>query len=270
LTTASKGVTAAAETIDLSGMPAKALVPTAAEAAEYARAHRIYLNLAIKQQREALIDLGPKNANAICLTSVLLAFIALKILPEQPNLEYEPPVQWLTMAHAIGTVMRASRPFLLPDDTIRTLVGSDPDFLNQEAIFNPVYIPQFQAILNYQDPGNVPPGEEEDLAYGRAISYMSAIHRAIQNQDPYSQIARRIMSTGPILPAVFIDLVAQRRPKALVILAYIMCMAKHVEDYWFFRDTAEHEVYGIQSTLPSEWQWAMEWPLSMLETLAKS
>ena len=42
-------------------------------------------------------------------------------------------------------------------------------------------------------------------------------------------------------------------------------MIKSVDDHWAFHGIAEREVYGIQSLLPSEWQWAMEWPLALLQ-----
>lgn len=255
-------------------VPAEAKPPeqtqtlSAAEVTEYARAHRIYLNMAIRQQREALRDLNSKNADAVCLNSVLLSIISLKLLPEGSIKHYEPPLQWLQMAHAISTVIQASQPFLPPNCAMRRIMAhNDPDFNDKRMIFDFEHIPPFRAILEF--PENRFPDPEEALNYNLAISYMAAIYRGIQNNDPHRQIARRIMSTGPMLPKLFVELVEQRRPKALVVLAYIMCMIKYVDDYWFFRGTAEHEVYGIRTILPSEWQWAMEWPVKMLVILAE-
>jgi hypothetical protein len=253
-------------------VPAEVTVKTpvskAAENAEYARAHRIYLNMAIRQQRVALTDLNSKSADAVCLNSVLLAVIALKLLPEESIKNYTPPIQWLQMAHAISTVIQASQPFLPATSAMRRIMAhNEPDFNDQRNIFEFEHIPPFRAILEFRE--NRYADAEENVTYNLAVSYMAAIYRGIQNSDPHRQIARRLMSTGPILPKLFIDLVEQRRPKALVILAYIMSMIKYVDDYWFFRGTAEHDVYGIRSILPSEWQWAMEWPVKMLATLAE-
>lgn len=248
--------------------PANTPIPKPTEVAEYARVHRIYLNIAIRQQREALTDLNSKSADAVCLNSILLSVIALKLLPEESIKHYTPPIQWLQMAHAISTVVNASEPFLPAKSTMRKIIAdNEPDFKDKRNIFEFEHIPPFRAILEF--PENPYPDKEESLTYNLAVSYMAAIYRGIQNSDPQRQIARRITSTAPVLPKLFVELVEQRRPKALVILAYIMSMIKYVEDYWFFRGTAEHEVYGIQSILPSEWQWAMEWPVKMLATLAE-
>jgi hypothetical protein len=244
-------------------------VSKAAEVAEYARAHRIYLNMAIRQQREALADLNSANADAVCLTSILLSVVALKLLPEDSTTpHYSPPIQWLQMAHAINTVVQASLPFLPPNCVMRrAMAHNEPDFNDQRNIFDFEHIQPFRAILDFS--GNQTSDSEENATYNLAVSYMAAIFRGIQANDPHRQIARRLMSTGPVLPKLFLELIEQRRPKALVILAYVMCMIKYVDDYWFFRGMAEHEVYGIRSTLPNEWQWAMEWPVGMLMTLAE-
>jgi hypothetical protein len=239
---------------------------TTTKALEYERAHRLYLSMSIRQQREALMDLGPKNADAVCLNSVLLSIIALKLLPDKHEQKYEPPVQWLSMAQAISTCVQASQPFLSPNSAMRRIMALiDPDFRDREAMFNPSLIEPFKAILDYPDTPT--PTEEESRTYNLAAAYVGGIYRAIQNQDPHRQIARRIMSLGPMLPKQFIGFVVERRPRALVLIACVMSMTRYIDDYWFFRGTAEHEVYGIQGILPDEWQHFMQWPIEMLKTL---
>lgn len=239
---------------------------TAPKLSEYARAHRLYLNIAIQQQREALKNLNGRNADAVCLNSVLLSVIAVKLLPDQHNQEYEPPAQWLSMAHAISTCVQACQPVLPANSPMRRFMSLiDPDFRDREAIFNPSLIQPFQAILDFPDTPFS--NEEETITYNMALAYVGGIYRAIQNRDPHRQIARRILALGPMLPKQFITLVGEKRPRALVIIAYVMSMTKYVDNYWFFRGTGEHEVYGIQSILPSQWQWTMQWPIEMLKTL---
>jgi hypothetical protein len=54
----------------------------------------------------------------------------------------------------------------------------------------------------------------------------------------------------------------------MVILAYFFSLAKAVDNVWWMRGIAEREVFGIQSKLPEEWQWAMAWPLQKLAGFA--
>ena len=248
--------------------PAKAPALSPAEVAEYARAHRIYLNTAIQQQRKALMELSAENADAVCLNSVFLSICALKILPEEENLPYEPPIRWLSMSQAIRAVVKASQPLLPENAAMRKIIeNAEPDFSDEAAIFNEAFIDQFQAILEY--PEQHLANKEDTQVYRRSVAYIGGMYQAIRNGEARRQVARRISSAAPVLPKHLVTLVEQKRPRALVIIAHLMSMCKYVDDYWFYQGIAEHEVSGIQSILPDEWQWAMEWPIKMLKTLAE-
>jgi len=67
-----------------------------------AKVHRFYLNLAVRQQRQAVMCLSAENTNAIILSSVLISYQGMKLHPEEDELQdYIPPVQWLYMTNAI-------------------------------------------------------------------------------------------------------------------------------------------------------------------------
>ena len=234
----------------------------------YANAHRVYLSIAIHQQRTALQSLSSSNADAVCLASVLLSIISHKILPATPNAPYRAPTQWLSMSRAIYTGIRICQPLLPANARMHRLMPhQDPDFEDKAAIFNPEHMIPFQALLDFSDSTSTHESTEEAATYRLAVAYIGSIHHAILSHDPQRQVARRIMATGPMLPALFVELIGKRRPRALAVLAHLMAMTKYVEGYWFFRDMAEHEVNGIQSVLPEEWLWALRFPFEMLATL---
>ena len=81
-------------------------------------------------------------------------------------------------------------------------------------------------------------------------------------------VARRLTALGAMLPRPFITLFAQHRPRALVLTAQFFALKKSMEQHWWLRGTADHDVRGIQSLLPQNWQWAMEWPLATLKTFS--
>ena len=237
---------------------------------DYSKAHRIYLNQAVQEQRQALSALNTTNADAVGLTSILLSTVSAKLIPECRPSIYTPPVQWLSMANAIATVVQATAPLLREDSLMRILPRLKfPDFTDRAAIYNPEFLISFQPILDF-DAASEDKDEERQEVYKKALTYIGGIERAIMKGDPTSQVCRRIMSFGPMMPRNFPFLLDQRRPRALLIVAHLMSMAKHVEQYWWFRGAAEREVYGIQSILPQEWQWAMNWPLEMLRTLTQA
>ncbi len=56
----------------------------------------------------------------------------------------------------------------------------------------------------------------------------------------------------------------------MAILANYMAFVRYIDHYWWFRGRAEKEILGIQQILPQEWQWALRWPLAVLEDPQKA
>ena len=140
-----------------------------------------------------------------------------------------------------------------------------PNLRDQAAIFKPEFLIDFVPILEYQAAAL---SAEEYETYSLALRFVGHVQDAIRRKEPQMYIGRRIRSFPPLVPKVFIQYLQQKQPRALVVIAHLMSLAKIVEDSWWFRDEAERHVYGVQSLLPPEWQWAMDWPLKTLNELA--
>ena len=141
-----------------------------------------------------------------------------------------------------------------------------PNLRDQAAIFKPEFLNEFIPVLEYQATSLT---AEEYETYSLALRFVGHVQDAIRRKEPQIYIGRRIRSFPPLVPKVLIQYLQQKEPRALVIIAHLMSLAKIVEDSWWFRDEAERHVYGVQSLLPPEWQWAMEWPLRTLHDLAE-
>ena len=94
---------------------------------DYANAHRFYLNLATRSLREELPSLGPSNADAIVLASILLAIVAQNLIP-QLDQPYEPPTQWIALSNSIHSVIQVARPFLSDTPIIESIVSQSAKF----------------------------------------------------------------------------------------------------------------------------------------------
>jgi hypothetical protein len=65
--------------------------------------HELYLDLGLRQQRDAVNSLSSESANALFLSTVLHWYQAApQILVDSQHREYAPPVQWLRM---VGTFL---------------------------------------------------------------------------------------------------------------------------------------------------------------------
>lgn len=236
---------------------------------DYAKAHRIYLHLAVGQQRDAVANINSENVNAIFLSSILLQYHAFKQGRDERS-AYSPPLQWLKMANAIASVAKIAQELIIKNSVLDLLAykRDEPNFWDLRTVFDPKnYLrnPAFVALLDWEKHSE--PGLDEDTreVYEKVVAYVGACWNGIINRETERVIFRRIVSLGVICPSRFIDFVEQRRPRALAILAHHFAMAKVADDHWLFRGFAKREVHGITGLLPPSWRWAMEWPKNVLQ-----
>ena len=237
------------------------------EGRDLAKAHRLYLNTAVRQQREAISSLTSSNSDAVFMASLLLSYQSLKLIPDHsPSATYSPPIQWLKMSKAVATIIEAAGPMVRNGSMIAMMLAftTEPDVKDEMAMFNPSYRKPFQALLDW----NMHPEPNLNLeicnAYEKTLAYVGGVYEALLNKEAPRIMVRRIVCLGVLAPALYIELLEQGRPRALAILAHHLALSKAIQGHWWFHGVADRVVNGIQSILPAEWQWAMTWPLSMI------
>lgn len=237
------------------------------------RVHHFYLSLAVSQQSEATANMTAENSNALILSSVMLSYQALGLRPqaEQESNGYSPPTQWLRMANATSGLARASLK-LLPEGVehaanilASTIDPPELDFRDRSAIFNPENGRPFADLLDWN---RFPePNMDADTmeVYEDALSLTGGIYRGMLESEPPRTVFRRLAAYGAMISPKFISFIEQRRPRALALFALFCALSKALDQHWIWHGFADREVQGLQTLLPDEWQWAMEWPLTLLE-----
>lgn len=79
-----------------------------------------------------------------------------------------------------------------------------------------------------------------------------------------SEVLRRLILVPYLVDQSFLDLVKDRQPRALLILAYFFAMLSKFRHVWWVGDTGEREVHGIATALNAQWRWLLEWPLGII------
>lgn len=243
-------------------------IPDSLRHIDFSQIHRVYLNAAVQDQRKALFEVNEKNADALGLSSIMLAYIVtsspVKETSEDDHI-YSPPIQWLLMSHSLAAVLNAAAK-QLPETAVvvKLMASKDPDFRDHEALLAPSHLLPFRHILDFDDPDEAPRSQELQAAQSRTLIYIGSIYKAVQDQEPKYRIARRAMSFGPLTPREFIISLGERQSRSLVIFAHYMAIVKNADGFWWYRDLPEREIAGIKSILPSNWQWALKWPLDQI------
>ena len=232
------------------------------------RVHRLYLNMAVREQREAISNLSSSNADAVFMASLLLSYQSLRLLPHlSTSSSYRPPIQWLKMCKAVATIVEAAHAMVPSDSVIALFLAytTEPDVKDEIAMFNPLYRKPFEALLDWTNYPEPCLGLETRKAYEKTLAYVGGVYRALLEKEAPRIMIRRIVCLGVLAPTRYIELLEQGRPRALAILAHHLALSQAIEGHWWFHGMADQAVNGIQSILPAEWLWAMEWPLSMIE-----
>ncbi|KAI1608954.1 hypothetical protein EDD37DRAFT_133203 [Exophiala viscosa] len=250
-------------------------LPESLKSVNFARLHRVYLNLAIGQEREALSAISPDNADSLGMTCVLLSVMSICLLSgthldDEGLAEYTPPIQWLTMAKGNEAVFIAAVPHLREGAIMNYLrTSSEPNFRDHSRLFDPHNALPFTKILDFRRQGcdydwqtDSEPTNRE--AYAKTMALVGAMYDAVRAGEPSHYICMRCVSFATMVPRPFVALLASKTPRALVAIAHALVFLKYSDDYWFFRGRAEKELAGIRMTVPDDWQWALRWPLAVL------
>lgn len=231
-----------------------------------------YLDMALKAHQQQLSNITKEIADATCVTSSILRTAALAMLSERTDNkagQYEPPMQWLQMTGGSGRVYYAAWEFIKDDqDSISMRILNRTPFLSP---FNPSLFLESnrQSLLPLLEQAQ--DGLKEEMwsveiheAYALTLSYIGSIIIALRAGEKLMDIGRRLIVFAMLVPKKYISLVAERQPRALVILAFYFSMVSLFKATWYFGDAGEKEVLGIQSAISKPWQYYMKWPMHVL------
>ncbi|KAJ5825274.1 hypothetical protein N7474_002412 [Penicillium riverlandense] len=232
------------------------------EASSLRPIYHSYIASTLQRHRPVAAKIDKSTSESVCLNAILISLYALFLRSEPSTEPYEPPLLWLSMARGIRTVLKE-----VYHDLVRSNSRLCPLLLAEPTIWfqGPYKGPKkpFHFLFEYRR-------DEEEMddktvkAYRDTIAYLERLYMAIQTNEPDFVVRKLFTGFPPIVPGEFLDFVYERRPRALVIMAYFFALAKNIEDTWWLRGIPEREVRGINSIVPPEWKWTMGWALNLI------
>lgn len=229
--------------------------------------HRDYLDRALQGQRGVVSEINEKNADGICITAILLAQVAL-VHSSLMRLgsEYSIPSDWFRLQSSFSACLAAARPLLKMDSATGTMIHSAPTIDNRNLAGQSPGI--FHWLLEWTPEGSTERMDAQTKeTYRICIVYIETIQKRIAEQEPWQALGRRIQTFPNVAGPSFSALIEEYQPRALVVLAHLLAMAKRIDgSWWVLHGVADYHVRGIASIIPDEWKWALEWPIRVLET----
>lgn len=239
---------------------------------ELLTAQRVYLSLALREQRKAVIQFytQAEEADSLCFTSIMMTMNAFGSLQERTRNPYKPPTDMLRLGIGACAVyeeaLKGARRF--PSSKIVTFVENQPFYVSIPRMFDEEHRGPFLGILGPKNAQGV--YEDSELwnseareAYECTLSYIGTMYTAVLDGESLHQMCTRIAAFALYVPKKFVDMVEELRPRALVILAHFFSIATKGSAHWWVGQTPMREVQGLRRIVPQEWQRHMRWPLVM-------
>ncbi|OJJ72164.1 hypothetical protein ASPBRDRAFT_178306 [Aspergillus brasiliensis CBS 101740] len=260
------------------------LVP--AEAEEMSRVQGGFIAKAVEGHRAETAKLALYSSSesgdraggvteTLCMNAILISLYTLASRLESAGggegVGYEPLNLWLNMARGVRTVVSMvyyrlveERARIAPLLVARPVVHRGDVEVRDGGPKGDMSVEGEFRFLVDVFPCAEEGSEEVMRVYVQCVGYLEGLLMAVRMGESGYDIRKRFSSFPSMVPGEFLGLVAQRRPRALVILAYLFALVKGAEDVWWLMGIPEMEVRGIDSILPEEWRGLMRWPVGVV------
>ncbi|CAI7637369.1 hypothetical protein N7533_002825 [Penicillium manginii] len=240
------------------------LIPN--EAKSLRSVYQGYIDSALQRHRPVTSTLDENTSEAVCLNAMLISLYTLWLRSEPSTEPYEPPMMWLSMAHGIRTIMKSVFHQLIRNNSrLCPLLFAQPTLWDKKEPIRAYEGPlrPFHFLLEYRAEEEVMHDKDVE-AYTVAVEHLERLYIAIETSEPAFMIRKIFVGFPPVVSRDFIQLVSEKRPRALAILGRLFAMGKTVENIWWLDGIPEKEVIGINSIMPIPWKWTMDWPLNLI------
>lgn len=106
--------------------------------------------------------------------------------------------------------------------------------------------------------------EDELEVYRRTLQLLREAF-ALQ-YSPWQQVGVKTIISDWLekIPRTFLDLLGDRQPKALILLAHLACLLKRAEHFWYMKGAGERIVNTVIDSLSQEWINWIQWPCEVM------
>jgi hypothetical protein len=231
-----------------------------------ARASR-YQNTALPLFRQVVSKVTEQNCHAIFAFSGFVIPYSLACLQSSGNANVIPSddelLNWMCLIRGAHGLLYNNWNWLLrgPFAPLLERTKSPIEFSNnpddgQLVMLLPLFLKSDSTSGDDQTPLNICRGAFDELRRIYALPYSQC--RTVDKK------AAVTIWPGTVSPA-YIQLLRERRPEALVILAYYSVLLYQVPDCWYLRGLAERLLNSTYRCLSSDWRTLIKWPLEQLK-----
>ncbi|KAF4624788.1 hypothetical protein G7Y89_g13379 [Cudoniella acicularis] len=108
--------------------------------------------------------------------------------------------------------------------------------------------------------------ENQAAAYNKAITQLIWAYKSGISSTAFdgTHTSSMVTSWPVMVSSEYTDLLSQREPEALIVLAYFAVLAHYCRDYWAIGNSGQYLLRALESYLGPKWETWLEWPKSVV------
>ena len=217
-------------------------------------------SIALQSFQEALNQVDPSNSVAIFAFSCVIVALAFAAPKSSDNGRFQKEIfDWFHMVRGCNSVLQSqwetvSRSFLAPllKKGMLHETAAAHNIRDSERVTDLLRLCSGENLVNDRESAN---------------AYALAIHELLNTYTQVSILTERNEDFVPVIfvwpiaiPQLYLPLLRDQKPEALVILAYYSALLQRVDDQWYMTGWARYLVLQVEAALGEQWQGWLAWP----------
>lgn len=227
---------------------------------ESIRLTAFYRAKALHGFREALArdNFTRSSYDAALVTGLLVVLLASKdVVVSADNMVV---LQWVALYKGVGALLMLESPASRQDNCMVCSVFRREYTELESAPVVPKILVSMLALIPLMDPDY-----QHLKQYCETLDCLGILYASLEQNGISPDLYLRVLSWPSRLSPEFGSLCQERRPRAMIILAYYLAFVKLVKGLWWVEGLAEREIKIIASMVGPEWAFVMEVPNQVAE-----
>lgn len=209
----------------------------------------VYRARAFEGYRKAVEAADPETFPALSACSLLLCAISGQMfLSEDPSIRRLYILNWIVVWRGISLMLNLTPAQLLNSSGLDTLFTRPCVDLDRSAEHIPSNLLFMATSIKV---GDMDFPEVE--VYYETLKHLGALYKELKENGQSPVLDLRIITFYTVIPPRFVDLARERRPRALVIVAYHLAMLKLIGTVWWLAGICEPQIRDISELLGEAW-----------------
>jgi hypothetical protein len=165
-------------------------------------------------------------------------------------------VEWVWLLRGVRSVLTCSYSWIM-EGPLGDLLHLE-DYTQSLANENPEDTARFTALEQLWESGYTP---DEVDSFKNTLDTLKKIYTMLSLHGGHLDAVSAVLNWPIRAPEVYLQMVNNKQPEALILLAHYCLLLNKVDKFWWMRGMSRHLLQTIHRTLGEKWESWISWPL---------